>query len=73
MDSSFCRPAVGEVSALKWEDLDVENRILVIRRKVQKGKLVPSTKTKRRRRVAVAEALIKHQSGLPPLPHGPTS
>lgn len=50
----------GEVSALKWEDLDMERRILLIRRKVQKGQLVPSTKTKKIRRVAVAEELLNH-------------
>lgn len=49
----------GEVSALKWSDLDEERRILLVRRKAQKGKLVPSTKTKRRRRTGVPEALLE--------------
>lgn len=49
----------GEVSALKWCDLDSEKRILVIRRKVQKGRLVPTTKTNRLRRVAVPESLLE--------------
>ncbi len=49
---------MSEVAPVQWTPR--EGAILVIRRKVQKGKLVPSTKTKRRCRVAVAEALIEH-------------
>ncbi|HJL18937.1 MAG TPA: site-specific integrase [Sandaracinaceae bacterium LLY-WYZ-13_1] len=49
----------GELSALKWSDLDEERRILLVRRTVQKGKLVPSTKTKRARRAGVPEPLLE--------------
>jgi len=35
----------GEVSALKWGDIDEDEGVIWIRRKVAKGKLVPSTKT----------------------------
>jgi len=58
----------GEVSALQWKDLDVEARVLTIRRKVQGGRLVPRTKTGRLRKVGVPvpllEALLGHREAL---------
>ena len=53
-----------EVSALKWEDLDGQERILVIRRKAVKGKLKPSTKTKRLRELGVPELIIDELTAL---------
>ena len=47
----------GETTALKWDDLDDERGVLWVRRKVQKGKLMPSTKTNRARRVGVPSYL----------------
>jgi integrase len=53
-----------EVTALKWEDLDRQERILVIRRKAVKGKLKPSTKTRRLRELGVPELIIEELAGL---------
>ncbi|MCB9629762.1 MAG: site-specific integrase [Sandaracinaceae bacterium] len=47
----------GETTALKWEDLDGDRGVLWVPRKVQKGQLVPSTKTNRARRVGVPSYL----------------
>lgn len=48
----------GEVSALRWEDLDREERVLLIRRKACRGELVPSTKTGKARLVGVPDLLL---------------
>lgn len=48
----------GEVSALKWSDVDEREGVIWIRRKVVKGKLVPSTKTGRRRVVGAPAFLL---------------
>jgi integrase len=48
----------GEVSALKWSDVDDREGVIWIRRKVVKGKLVPSTKTGRRRVVGAPAFLL---------------
>ena len=48
----------GEVSALKWEDLDEQARVLKIRRTVCERQLRPLTKTRKARIVGVPEVLI---------------
>lgn len=50
---------LGEVTALAWTDLDESRLVLTIRRKAVKGKLVPSTKTGRLRRVGVSAPLLE--------------
>jgi integrase len=46
-----------EVTALHWEDYSAGERVLTIRRKVQDGKVVPSTKSGRARVVGVPHPL----------------
>ncbi|MEZ4251954.1 MAG: hypothetical protein R3B99_27390, partial [Polyangiales bacterium] len=48
----------GEVSALRWEALDVDARVLHVRRKVVRGEELPTTKTNRARLVGVPLALL---------------
>lgn len=48
----------GEVSALRWEALDVDARVLHVRRKVVRGEELPTTKTNRARLVGVPRALL---------------
>lgn len=50
---------LGEVTALAWPDFDEVRLVLTIRRKVVKGRLVPSTKTGRMRRVGVSAPLLR--------------
>lgn len=48
-----------EVSALRWEDFNPDERTLTIRRKAVGGKLLPSTKTRRLRIVGVPQVLVE--------------
>ena len=48
-----------EVSALRWEDFNPTERTLTIRRKAVRGKLLPSTKTRRLRIVGVPQVLVE--------------
>ncbi|MEZ4248856.1 MAG: tyrosine-type recombinase/integrase [Polyangiales bacterium] len=48
----------GEVSALRWEALDAEARVLHVRRKVVRGEELPTAKTNRARLVGVPRALL---------------
>lgn len=48
----------GEVSALRWVDLDEEERVLHVRRCISSGQIVPRTKTGRARFVGVSEGLL---------------
>ena len=52
----------GETSALHWKDLDLARRAITVRRKAQRGNVLPTTKTNRSRRVplpVVAVELLK--------------
>lgn len=48
----------GGVSALEWNELDVEKRIMVLR-KAQKGRLLPTAKTRRARYAGVSPLLLE--------------
>lgn len=63
----------GEVTALRWEDVDHEEGVIWIRRKLVKEKLVPSTKTGKRRVVGapafLLEMLNRHREWLDETKH----
>ncbi|MCB9609042.1 MAG: tyrosine-type recombinase/integrase [Polyangiaceae bacterium] len=58
----------GETSALCWDDVDLDGRVIMVRRKAQQGEVLPTTKTNRRRQVpvpvVVAELLKTYRARL---------